>query len=112
MNIYNPSKTEERMHVHEFLGSTGFAGAVTHNHRFAGVTGEAIPTGTGRHIHEFSTNTDFVVNHIHQLIGRTGPDILVGDGKHVHFVDTFTTVDAGHRHSATFATLIGPSSVE
>jgi hypothetical protein len=114
MNIYNPSKTAERMHVHEFLGSTGFAepGEERHNHRFAGVTGEAIPLGNGRHVHEFRSNTDFVENHIHVVQGKTGPDIMVGDNKHIHFVDSFTTVDEGHRHRFTFATLIGPSSVE
>ncbi len=38
---------ERQTHVHEFTGSTEFAeeGRDRHNHRFAGVTGEAIRYG-------------------------------------------------------------------
>ncbi len=74
-----------------------------HNHRFAGVTGEAIPRGNS-HFHEIKTNTDFLDHH--EVIIRTGPAIPVGKGKHVHFVDGMTTVDDDHDHDLVFATLI------
>lgn len=105
---YNRPPYFEEKHVHEFLGSTKLAeeGEDRHNHRFAGVTGEAIPIRGGSHIHRLLTNTDFFENHHHELAARTGPAIPVGQGKHVHFVRTRTTVDDGHFHQAEFATLI------
>jgi hypothetical protein len=95
-------------HVHEFLGSTKFAerGDDRHNHRVAGVTGEAIPIGNGGHVHKFRTNVDFFENHFHEVAGTTCPNIEVGNGRHVHFADVVTTIDDGHRHRLTFATLI------
>ncbi|MFC0211392.1 YmaF family protein [Paenibacillus chartarius] len=105
------SKTRIRLaqtHVHEFTGSTKLAeeGEDRHNHRFAGVTGEAIPFGKS-HIHEIDlSRTDFV-DHFHKLKKiRTGPAIPVGNGKHVHFVTGKTTLNEGHRHPFNFATLI------
>lgn len=112
MNIINMSESGQT-HVHEFEGSTHLAeaGQDRHNHRFAGVTGEVIPTGNGRHVHQFRTNTDFFENHHHMVKGTTGPNINLPDGKHIHFVDSFTTVNDGHRHEFEFATLIGPSPI-
>lgn len=37
-------------HVHEYLGSTTIFEEIPHNHRFAGVTSEAIPSGNS-HVH-------------------------------------------------------------
>ncbi|AOT68614.1 YmaF family protein [Geosporobacter ferrireducens] len=93
-------------HVHEFLGSTKLAGAIIHNHRFAGVTSQAILIPGGSHIHGLLTNTDFVVGHLHEIAAETGPAIEVGDGRHVHFVETLSTLNLGHSHEAVFATLI------
>lgn len=100
-------------HVHEYEGSTHIAEEEEdpHNHRFAGVTGGAIPIGNGRHKHEFRSNTDFFEDHHHIICGFTGPDIQVSPDKHVHFVDSFTTVNDNHRHKLEFATLIGPSPI-
>ena len=100
------NSTRRQTHVHEFLGSTKLAEEEEdrHNHRFAGVTGEAIPRGNN-HFHEIRTNTDFLDHH-HEVIIRTGPAIPVGNGKHVHFVDGMTTVDDDHDHDLVFATLI------
>lgn len=41
-------------HVHEIVGSVEIAEENTdpHNHRFATVSGEAIPLGNGDHVHE------------------------------------------------------------
>jgi hypothetical protein len=102
------SKQGEQTHVHEFLGSTKLAEECEdrHNHRFAGVTSEAIPIRDGGHIHALFTDTDFFVNHHHELAAETGPAIPVGDGKHVHFVKARTTMDDGHFHEVAFATLI------
>jgi hypothetical protein len=95
-------------HVHEFEGSTKLAeeGNDRHNHRFAGVTGQAIRVGKS-HVHEIDlTNTDFL-NHFHKLKKIiTGPAIAVGNGKHVHFVTGQTTLNDGHVHPFKFATLI------
>lgn len=103
-----PPEENRQMHVHEYLGSTMLAeeGDDRHNHRFAGVTGEAIFISGGSHRHELFTNTDFFDNHHHELESLTGPAIPVGHGKHVHFVRTRTTVNDGHFHQAQFATLI------
>ncbi|WP_434293367.1 YmaF family protein [Clostridium botulinum] len=97
---------EKQTHVHEFLGSTRLAEIQTepHNHRFAGVSGEAIRRGNS-HVHNIRTNTDFF-DHFHMIDVTTGPAIPVGDGRHVHFVSGVTTCVDGHRHEFIFATLI------
>jgi hypothetical protein len=96
----------EQRHVHEFLGSTRLAELEEdpHNHRFAGVSGEAIPVGFS-HIHEIMTKTDFF-DHFHRIKARTGPAIPVGEGRHVHFVEAVTSVNDDHNHKLIFATLI------
>ncbi|MCQ6560603.1 YmaF family protein [Paenibacillus mendelii] len=95
-------------HVHEFEGSTQLAeeGDDRHNHRFAGVSGQAIPVGN-THVHDIKlSNTDFF-DHFHRLRRiRTGPAVPVGNGKHVHFVTGQTTLVDGHVHRFKFATLI------
>lgn len=98
-------------HVHEFEGSTRLAEEEEdrHNHRFAGVTGEAILVNAGKHVHNFESRTDFFENHHHFISGRTGPNIELPNGKHIHYVNSFTTVNDGHRHQFEFASLIGPS---
>jgi YmaF family len=94
-------------HVHEFLGSTQLAGptALTHNHRFAGVTSEVIPRGNS-HVHNILVNTDFGVGHLHEVGITTGPAIPVGEGRHIHLVTGVTTIDANHVHEYVFTTLI------
>lgn len=109
LKLRNKAKMKHaQTHVHEFEGSTKLAeqGADRHNHRFAGVTGRAIPCGNS-HVHEIDmSRTDFL-NHLHKLKKiRTGPAIPVGNGKHVHFVTGLTTLNDGHRHRFQFATLI------
>lgn len=110
-NIYSHqrcSPEEVQTHVHEFLGSTMLAeeGEDRHNHRFAGVSGEAIFVSGGNHRHEVFSNTDFFDNHHHEFERLTSTAIDVGNGKHVHFVRVRTTVNDGHFHRAQFATLI------
>jgi len=99
---------EKQTHVHEFLGSTRLAEVDdpedVHNHRFAGVSGEAIKRGNS-HVHNIKTNTDFF-DHFHMIDVTTGPAIPVGNGRHVHFVSGVTTLNDGHRHEFIFATLI------
>ena len=106
------SNTTIMKHVHEFLGSTMFAEECEdrHNHRFAGVTGEAIRKGNS-HVHKLATNTDFVDHH-HEICDTTGPAINVGNGKHVHLVKGYTTCRDGHRHEYIFATLIEAPTVD
>ena len=91
-------------HVHEFLGSTRLAelDEDPHNHRFAGVTGEAICV-PGSHVHEIIARTDFF-DHFHVIKVTTGPAIPVGKGRHVHFVCGTTTCNDGHVHKFIFAT--------
>lgn len=101
-----PDNYEKQMHTHEFLGSTQLAELEEdpHNHRFAGVTGEAIKYGKN-HYHELKTNTDFV-DHFHVVKDKTELATPVGDGKHVHFVMGTTTERDNHTHDFIFATLI------
>lgn len=103
----NSNYSEEQRHVHEFEGSTKLAeeNDERHNHRFAGVTGQAILLTGGSHFHEIFSNTDFF-DHFHQIQVRTGPAIEVGNGKHVHFVTGTTTFEDDHVHQFQFATLI------
>lgn len=97
---------DTQTHVHEFEGSTKLAeeSEERHNHRFAGVSSEAIPSGSS-HVHGIFTNTDFF-DHLHEISMQTGPAIDVGGGKHVHFVEGITTLDDGHVHNFEMATLI------
>ncbi len=102
--------SKEQRHVHEFLGSTEFAeeGNDRHNHRFAGVSGEAIGCGR-KHFHCIKTRTDTTEDHFHEICERTGPAIFIDDGsgcKHIHFVEGKTSIEDGHRHGFQFATLI------
>jgi hypothetical protein len=106
---YNPYYYEDRQqqqrHVHEFTGSTRLAGATVHNHRFAGMSSQAIPVGRD-HIHAIRTDTDFDVEHLHSIAVFSGPSIRVGGGRHVHSASGSTSLDLGHRHEFIVATLI------
>ncbi len=95
-------------HTHEFLGSTLIAEAEEdpHNHRFAGVTGEAIYVCGGEHFHRLKTRTDFYEDHFHYIVDRTGPAVYLDDGRHVHYVEGYTSFNDEHRHEFRFATLI------
>lgn len=104
---FNEDMSSKRQkHVHEFVGSTKLEeGSPLHNHRFAGVSGEAIPISNSSHKHKICTRTDFF-NHFHEIEDCTGPAIDVGNGRHVHYVKGRTTVNDGHSHNYQFATLI------
>ncbi|HBE86306.1 MAG TPA: hypothetical protein DDW53_14275 [Lachnoclostridium sp.] len=93
-------------HVHEVLGSVQIAEREEdpHNHRFATVSGEAIPAGMN-HFHEVKFRTDFYENHFHEFRGKTSLAIPVGD-RHVHFLESVTEVSDGHFHDFRVATLI------
>lgn len=111
-------KPPAQTHTHEFLASTELAlqGDLRHNHRFAGVTGEAIPAGKN-HIHRLRVNTTFNIGHFHQVILETGPGVTVNphappeERVHIHFVEGETTVNGPvlHDHDVNFATLIAPN---
>lgn len=95
---------ERQRHVHETQGSVETAGHKPHTHRFAEVSGEAIPYGSG-HVHKIKFRTDFVDNHYHEFSGETGGAIPVGD-RHVHFLKSVTTLDDGHRHPFRLSTFM------
>lgn len=103
MSCYEKKQT----HVHEFVGSVRLAELEEdpHNHRFAGVSGQAISSGCG-HVHRLCTRTDFFNDHFHEINVITGPAIPVGAGRHVHFVYACTEESDGHRHAFIVATLI------
>jgi len=91
-------------HVHEFEGSTQVVEG--HNHRFAGVTGQVIVSGTS-HRHRLTSRTDFYEDHFHLQNRLTSLAIWVGGGRHVHFIGNGLTTEAdGHRHPYRVATLI------
>ena len=102
-------------HVHEFLGSTMLAAPpnnkrLVHNHRFAGVSGPAIPFRDS-HVHVIKTRTDFFVNHFHKIKEISGIAIPVFDENnqevgHVHGFSGTTSVDFMHDHEFKGATLI------
>jgi|GEM_PF-196418 len=103
----NGGNYRPQLHVHEVQGSVMIAEPLDdpHNHRFATVTGEAIPVSRCDHVHDVFFRTDFYENHFHEFCGRTGGAIWVGD-RHVHFLESFTTINDGHRHEFRFATFI------
>ncbi len=98
---------KRQAHVHEVQGSVEIAEREEdpHNHRFATVSGEAIPAGMS-HFHEVKFRTDFYENHFHEFRGRTSLAIPVGGGRHVHFLESVTEVSDGHVHDFRVATLI------
>lgn len=98
---------DPQRHVHEVQGSVEIAEREEdpHNHRFATVSGQAIPIGNGDHVHLVRFRTDFYENHFHQFVGKTGGMIKVGD-RHVHFLESVTSENDGHRHQFRVATLI------
>jgi hypothetical protein len=105
MNYNNCNKKQR--HNHEYTGSVRLAESDDlHNHRFCGVTGEAIPMPNGNHCHELETRTDFYEDHFHMVCMKTGPGIPVGNDRHVHYVKGATTVEDNHCHEYQFATLI------
>lgn len=99
------NKPNTQTHVHEFAGSTTLDGSIIHNHRFAGVTSEAIPCGDS-HVHAILVNTDFFFNHYHEVGVRTGPAIYIEGEKHIHYVEGETTLNFGHDHDFAFTTFI------
>ena len=100
-----PTPSNIQTHVHEFAGSTMFAGSITHNHRFAGVTSEMIPVGDS-HVHAILVNTDFFFNHFHEVGIRTGLPIIIEGEKHVHYVEGETTTNFNHDHDFEFVTFL------
>lgn len=102
-----PCCEHEQKHVHEILGSVESAkdGCEPHCHRFATVSGEAIPCGCD-HVHEVCFRTDFNEDHFHEFRGTTGGAIDVGCGRHVHFLKARTECEDGHSHCFRVATLI------
>lgn len=98
----------EQRHVHEVQGSVQIAEPQEepHNHRFATVSGEAMPCGVADHFHEINFRTDFYEDHFHEFCGRTSGAIPVGGNRHVHFLESVTSVNDGHRHKFRVATLI------
>lgn len=96
----------QQSHNHEIQGSVQIAEHVEdpHNHRFATVSGEAIPAGNN-HFHEVKFKTDFYEDHFHEFCGKTSLAIPVGD-RHVHFLESVTEISDGHFHDFRAATLI------
>ncbi|MGL4572217.1 MAG: YmaF family protein [Clostridium sp.] len=100
---------EPQRHVHEVLGSVRIfdENGEAHNHRFVGMTGEAILTDDGMsHFHRLITKTDFYEDHFHDIKVRFGRAIPVSNNRHVHFVYATTECSDGHKHEFIVATLI------
>lgn len=104
---YNSKCDEKKQkHVHEIQGSVKMVdNRESHNHRFATVSGEAIPCGGNDHIHEVYFRTDTFGDHYHEFKGKTGGAIQIGD-RHVHCIESITTENDGHRHRFEVVTLI------
>lgn len=97
----------EEQHVHEILGSTYIAERCedAHNHRFATVSGEAIPY-KGSHVHNVKFSTDSYDGHRHEFSGQSSVAIPIADGKHVHYANANTSANDGHTHKFKLASLI------
>lgn len=111
----NWDENEEMMtHVHEYESSVRLAeeGDDRHNHRVAGVTGEAIFLRSGNHVHRVNDNTDFFEDHHHRICDTTGPAIQIpGTNRHIHLLRGMTTEADDHCHDYLFTTQIeSPSS--
>jgi hypothetical protein len=110
MNIINMSGgsdcPEAQRHDHELEGSVMIAERQEdpHNHRFATVTGPAIPSGKS-HVHDVKFRTDFYEDHFHEFQGKTLGAVEVGD-RHVHFIEGETFMSEGHCHEFRAATMI------
>ncbi|ABX43166.1 YmaF family protein [Lachnoclostridium phytofermentans] len=101
----NLSNNAKQTHVHEIQGSVEIAEQNDpHSHRFATISGEAIPYGMD-HYHEVSFKTDFFREHYHEFQGHTTTAIPIGNS-HLHYLESVTTANAGHKHGFRFATLI------
>lgn len=112
-DAFEDSGCSWQSHVHEYIDSTGMTkdDREKHNHRFAGVSGEAIYV-PGSHVHRIEARTDFF-DHFHDIRIITGPATFLldrnarkSDRKHVHFVEGFTLNANRHRHDIEFVTLI------
>ncbi len=98
---------EVQDHTHEFLGSVEVSGKrEPHIHKFAGVTGQAIPMGNNNHYHFLKSGTDNFDDHSHELADSTGPAIHVGNDTHVHYLKGRTDSSEGHVHNYRFITQI------
>lgn len=99
MENFHENDHHERCHRHEIQGSVRVAehDCEAHNHRFAGISGEAIPMGQS-HVHEVRFTTDTYENHDHEFCGRTSPAYPICGG-HVHYLESTTSRDDGHCHS-------------
>lgn len=106
-NNHKPCKPKQ--HNHELQGSVKIFGCCdyAHNHRFATVTGDAIPYEDS-HVHDVKFTTDSCNGHRHEFCGTTGPAKDVGCGRHVHLIKGCTTENGNpfHKHEFTAATLI------
>lgn len=106
---YKPECTPclKSRHNHEIIGSTNFSGCGNdaHNHRFAAMTGDAIPFA-GSHIHHVTFTTDTSGEHHHEFCGKTDPAIYIGSGHHVHLVKAGTSAAEGHQHSFSASVLL------
>ncbi|MDD3277956.1 MAG: YmaF family protein [Lachnospiraceae bacterium] len=107
MNNQKSECQHQQKHVHEVTGSTLYENHCSdcHNHRFATVSGEAMPSGCS-HIHEIEFQTDFADGHYHKFCGKSGPAVDVGCGKHVHYAKACTTAEDDHKHAFQVASLI------
>ena len=103
------SECRMQRHVHEVLGSVKIVeeDGECHNHRFAGMTGEAILVCNGKtHVHKLITTTDFYEDHFHKIRVWVGRAIRVSRDRHIHFVYAQTEESDGHVHKFRVATLI------
>ena len=90
----------EETHLHEVQGSVRIAeiGSDAHNHRFATISGRAIPARTRDHVHEVFFRTDSYEGHFHEFSGRTTGAYPICGG-HVHYLANTTSSCDGHTHT-------------
>ena len=72
--------------------------AKAHVHQCLDVTGPAVPTPDGSHVHHSESWVLYEHGHSHYYKSVSGPALSLPNGWHVHDWNFYTTVDAGHRH--------------
>ena len=66
--------------------------------RMSVLTGPAVLTASGSHVHHSESWVMYDHGHAHYYKAVSGPAIALPNNYHVHEWDFYTSLDAGHRH--------------
>jgi len=69
-----------------------------HAHQCLDITGPAVPSPDGGHVHHSESWVMYEHGHSHYYRSISGPSLPLPNGWHVHDWDFYTTINDGHRH--------------